>query len=95
MSFPSLERNICSLTALLGVAVKFDLPRFKSCSSNLKPDVTADGLSGFYAEAGKTENGVLRCTTSVGGVPVSSSWVQSPMEETSDAYEVVVNIGNV
>lgn len=71
------------------------LPRVGDCTSNIEPNVTTDGLDAFYQGNWKGDKGAMRCNTSVGSVPVSSSWVQSPMDETSDAYEVIVNIGTV
>ena len=78
-----------------GVAVKFKLPRVGSCTTNIAPNVTADKLAAFYSEDWKEDSGVIRCKTATGDVSVSTSFVQSPREETSDAYEVVVNIGEV
>ena len=78
------------------MAFKFKLPRVGSPTTNIVPNVAADKMEAFYSnDAWKEDQGVLKCSTATGAVPTTSSFTSITQEGVSDAYEVIVNIGNV
>jgi len=79
------------------MTVKFKLPRAGSCTSGIDNSVAgSDALTKFYKEGSWSDNKEASVVqTKVGAVKVSTSWTQTEWEGTSDAYKVVVNIGDV